>query len=226
MYPLLVYYPVNKSIDYIVWFSIWLFDSPLLVLILLCTCARIYACRCFILILQLTSVCAGLYHFLPPDSREFEDLAKIVSSCYLDSSSRGTFSYCKARLIHNELLEKEVQSSMSYVLLEKCMSEFVSFRPLGLIRRFFRLCASSSRSAERWSRRGAPIKSWLSRTASFIQTNPRYWPCTRCNVRLFTCFYMFLSFVCSLACPAPVDLREGFVGWPLQDYDARKSISG
>ncbi|KAM8755164.1 protein TASOR isoform 1-T1 [Acanthopagrus schlegelii] len=49
----------------------------------------------------------GLYHFLPPDSREFEDLAKIVSSCYLDSSSRGTFSYCKARLIHNELLEKE-----------------------------------------------------------------------------------------------------------------------
>uniref|UniRef100_UPI0037E707BD protein TASOR isoform X2 n=1 Tax=Semicossyphus pulcher TaxID=241346 RepID=UPI0037E707BD len=49
----------------------------------------------------------GLYNFLPPDSREFEDLVKIVSSFYLDSSSRGTFSYCKARLIHNELLEKE-----------------------------------------------------------------------------------------------------------------------
>lgn len=49
----------------------------------------------------------GLYHFLPPDSREFEDLVKIISSFYLDSSSRGTFTYCKARLIHNELLEKE-----------------------------------------------------------------------------------------------------------------------
>ncbi|XP_041859905.1 protein TASOR isoform X2 [Melanotaenia boesemani] len=49
----------------------------------------------------------GLYQFLPPDSREFEDLVKIISSFYLDSSSRGTFSYCKARLIHNELLEKE-----------------------------------------------------------------------------------------------------------------------
>ncbi|KAM3618357.1 uncharacterized protein V6R79_019606 [Siganus canaliculatus] len=49
----------------------------------------------------------GLYHFLPPDSREFEDLVKTISSCYLDASSRGTFSYCKARLIHNELLEKE-----------------------------------------------------------------------------------------------------------------------
>lgn len=51
---------------------------------------------------------AGLYQFLPPDSREFEDLVKTVSSCYLDQASRGTFSYCKARLIHNELLEKEV----------------------------------------------------------------------------------------------------------------------
>ncbi|XP_022047738.2 protein TASOR isoform X1 [Acanthochromis polyacanthus] len=49
----------------------------------------------------------GLYNFLPPDSREFEDLVKIISSFYLDSSSRGTFSYWKARLIHNELLEKE-----------------------------------------------------------------------------------------------------------------------
>uniref|UniRef100_A0A667ZKQ2 Transcription activation suppressor b n=1 Tax=Myripristis murdjan TaxID=586833 RepID=A0A667ZKQ2_9TELE len=45
--------------------------------------------------------------FLPPDSREFEDLVKILSSFYLDASSRGTFTYCKARLIHNELLEKE-----------------------------------------------------------------------------------------------------------------------
>ncbi|XP_026188373.1 protein TASOR isoform X2 [Mastacembelus armatus] len=49
----------------------------------------------------------GLYQFLPNDSREFEDLVKIISSFYLDPSSRGTFSYCKARLIHNELLEKE-----------------------------------------------------------------------------------------------------------------------
>uniref|UniRef100_A0A3B4F3W8 Transcription activation suppressor b n=1 Tax=Pundamilia nyererei TaxID=303518 RepID=A0A3B4F3W8_9CICH len=49
----------------------------------------------------------GLYQFLPPESREFEDLVKIISSFYLDASSRGTFTYCKARLIHNELLEKE-----------------------------------------------------------------------------------------------------------------------
>uniref|UniRef100_A0A672HN93 Transcription activation suppressor b n=1 Tax=Salarias fasciatus TaxID=181472 RepID=A0A672HN93_SALFA len=67
-------------------------------------------CMCFIssmLICCFPSVCAGLFQFLPPDSREFEDLVKIISSFYLDASSRGTFSYCKARLIHNELLEKE-----------------------------------------------------------------------------------------------------------------------
>uniref|UniRef100_A0A667ZX75 Transcription activation suppressor b n=1 Tax=Myripristis murdjan TaxID=586833 RepID=A0A667ZX75_9TELE len=57
---------------------------------------------------HITSPCAQcLYQFLPPDSREFEDLVKILSSFYLDASSRGTFTYCKARLIHNELLEKE-----------------------------------------------------------------------------------------------------------------------
>lgn len=70
--------------------------------------AQVCASRCFIFILWFNPLCAGLYQCLPPDSREFEDLVKIVSSCYLDSSSRGSFSYCKARLIHNELLEKEV----------------------------------------------------------------------------------------------------------------------
>ncbi|XP_061760151.1 protein TASOR [Nerophis ophidion] len=49
----------------------------------------------------------GLFQLLPPDSREFEELLKLLSSFYLDASSRGTFTYCKARLIHNELLEKE-----------------------------------------------------------------------------------------------------------------------
>ena len=40
---------------------------------------------------------------------------KTLSSFYLDSSSRGTFSYCKAKLIHNELLEKEVGPSLTVV---------------------------------------------------------------------------------------------------------------
>uniref|UniRef100_A0A8B9LEZ9 Transcription activation suppressor b n=1 Tax=Astyanax mexicanus TaxID=7994 RepID=A0A8B9LEZ9_ASTMX len=44
---------------------------------------------------------------LPPDSREFEELVKVLSSFYLDAPSRGAFTYTKACLIHNELLEKE-----------------------------------------------------------------------------------------------------------------------
>lgn len=92
-------------------------------------CTLLYACRDYILIPWLNPLCAGLYQCLPPDSREFEDLVKIVSSCYLDSSSRGSFSYCKARLIHNELLEKEVGCEH----VQPCMFAFVPFRRLSLM---------------------------------------------------------------------------------------------
>uniref|UniRef100_A0A8C1DYW2 Transcription activation suppressor b n=1 Tax=Cyprinus carpio carpio TaxID=630221 RepID=A0A8C1DYW2_CYPCA len=40
-------------------------------------------------------------------SREFEEVVKLLSTFYLDTNSRGTFTYTKASLIHNELLEKE-----------------------------------------------------------------------------------------------------------------------
>lgn len=69
---------------------------------------------------------AGLYQFLPPESREFEDLVKIISSFYLESTSRGTFSYCKARLIHNELLEKEVGLSQLVSERRKRLRGYVS----------------------------------------------------------------------------------------------------
>lgn len=45
---------------------------------------------------------------LVSDSWECEELFKLLSSSYLDASSRGAFTYTKACLIHNELLEKEV----------------------------------------------------------------------------------------------------------------------
>lgn len=49
----------------------------------------------------------GLFQHLPPESREFEDVVKLLSTFYLDATSRATFNYTKASLIHNELLEKE-----------------------------------------------------------------------------------------------------------------------
>ncbi|XP_056304877.1 protein TASOR isoform X2 [Danio aesculapii] len=49
----------------------------------------------------------GLFQHLPPESREFEEVVKLLSTFYLDATSRATFTYTKASLIHNELLEKE-----------------------------------------------------------------------------------------------------------------------
>ncbi|KAJ8361018.1 hypothetical protein SKAU_G00175430 [Synaphobranchus kaupii] len=49
----------------------------------------------------------ALFQFLSQGSRESEDIVKILSSCYRDVSSAGTFSYTKARLVHSELLEKD-----------------------------------------------------------------------------------------------------------------------
>lgn len=46
---------------------------------------------------------------LMPDSWECEELFKLLSSSYLDASSRGAFTYTKACHIHNELLEKQVR---------------------------------------------------------------------------------------------------------------------
>ncbi|KAJ8375355.1 hypothetical protein SKAU_G00059350 [Synaphobranchus kaupii] len=48
----------------------------------------------------------ALFQYFPGESREFEDIVRIVSTSYLESSSMGTFSYAKARLVHSELLEK------------------------------------------------------------------------------------------------------------------------
>ncbi|KAG7478149.1 hypothetical protein MATL_G00077410 [Megalops atlanticus] len=49
----------------------------------------------------------ALFQYLSQGSREFEDIVKILSSCYRDASSAGTFSYTKGRLVHSELLEKD-----------------------------------------------------------------------------------------------------------------------
>ncbi|MBN3302078.1 TASOR protein, partial [Amia calva] len=49
----------------------------------------------------------ALFQHVSLESREFEEIQKIISSCYLDSSSVGSFTYTKASLVHSELLEKE-----------------------------------------------------------------------------------------------------------------------
>ncbi|XP_039932394.1 protein TASOR isoform X3 [Hirundo rustica] len=48
-----------------------------------------------------------LFQPLLPDSREFEDILRILHSSYLDANSVSNFKYRKASLVHSELLEKE-----------------------------------------------------------------------------------------------------------------------
>lgn len=50
----------------------------------------------------------ALFQPVPPGSREFEDILKILHSSYLDLSSVSNFKYKRASLVHSELLEKEV----------------------------------------------------------------------------------------------------------------------
>lgn len=50
----------------------------------------------------------ALFQPLTPGSREFEDVLNILHSSYLEPTSVTNFTYKRACLIHNELLEKEV----------------------------------------------------------------------------------------------------------------------
>uniref|UniRef100_F7EYQ5 Transcription activation suppressor n=1 Tax=Ornithorhynchus anatinus TaxID=9258 RepID=F7EYQ5_ORNAN len=52
----------------------------------------------------------ALFQPLTAGSREFDDVLKILHSSYLEPGSVANFNYKRASLIHNELLEKEVQS--------------------------------------------------------------------------------------------------------------------
>nr|XP_021388435.1 protein TASOR isoform X2 [Lonchura striata domestica] len=49
----------------------------------------------------------ALFQPVLPDSREFEDIVKILHSSYLDQNSVSNFKYRRASLVHSELLEKE-----------------------------------------------------------------------------------------------------------------------
>ncbi|XP_029908234.1 protein TASOR isoform X2 [Myripristis murdjan] len=49
----------------------------------------------------------ALFQYVSTESREYEDMMTILTSSYRDTSSAGTFTYSKPRLVHSELLEKE-----------------------------------------------------------------------------------------------------------------------
>ncbi|XP_062271989.1 uncharacterized protein tasora [Scomber scombrus] len=49
----------------------------------------------------------ALFQYVSTESREYEDMMTILTSSYVDTNSAGCFTYCKPRLVHSELQEKE-----------------------------------------------------------------------------------------------------------------------
>ncbi|NWR83141.1 TASOR protein, partial [Furnarius figulus] len=73
----------------------------------------------------------ALFQPVLPDSREFEDIVKILHSSYLHPSSASNFQYKRASLVHSELLEKEFTEKRRELKsdgrLEKELSESYAF---------------------------------------------------------------------------------------------------
>ncbi|XP_031421796.2 protein TASOR isoform X2 [Clupea harengus] len=119
----------------------------------------------------------GLFQNLPPESREFEELVKLFSSFYLETNSRGSFTYAKARLIHSELLEKEfiekkrelkqngrtdaeLEESYGFLLPDKDKVQTICEKGLSV-------------GHSRVSTLGSPAKGvYLSRYSDLLQMNP------------------------------------------------------
>ncbi|KAJ8264798.1 hypothetical protein COCON_G00138970 [Conger conger] len=64
-------------------------------------------CTCLVVCLRVPVLYLyDVVQYLAPESRELEDIMRILNTSYLEPASVGTFAYTKARLVHSELLDK------------------------------------------------------------------------------------------------------------------------
>ncbi|XP_051515047.1 protein TASOR-like isoform X3 [Myxocyprinus asiaticus] len=119
----------------------------------------------------------GLLQHLSPDSREFEEVVKLLSTFYLDAASRGTFTYTKACLIHNELLEKEfIEKKRELKQNGRTEAELTEFNAFLLPERnkVQWICEKGlSVGHSRVTNLGSPLKGvYLSKYSDLLQMNP------------------------------------------------------
>uniref|UniRef100_A0A8C5R6W3 Transcription activation suppressor n=1 Tax=Leptobrachium leishanense TaxID=445787 RepID=A0A8C5R6W3_9ANUR len=111
------------------------------------------------------------------DSREFEEILKILHSSFLDTNSKASFSYTTARLAHNEFLEKEFtekrrklkcEGRLDKELVESCAFLMVSQEQA------ISICEKGLHIGHsKLSTLGKPAMGvYLSRFADLLQTNP------------------------------------------------------
>ncbi|XP_028285259.1 protein TASOR isoform X2 [Parambassis ranga] len=119
----------------------------------------------------------ALFQEVSTESREFEDMMTALTSSYLDTSSAGCFSYCRPRLVHNELLEKEFVEKRKEMKtegrMEKELEESYCFLLTDSVR-VTQLCQKGLCVGPSWlTVLGDPNKGvYLSRYSDLLQINP------------------------------------------------------
>ncbi|XP_033938502.1 protein TASOR isoform X2 [Pseudochaenichthys georgianus] len=119
----------------------------------------------------------ALFQDVSTESREYEDMMTILTSSYIDTGSAGCFTYCKPRLVHSELLEREFVEKRKEMKADgrtdKELEESYCFL-LAENAKLSALCEKGLQVGQSWiTVLGNPTKGvYLSKYSDLLQVNP------------------------------------------------------
>ncbi|KAK5911959.1 hypothetical protein CesoFtcFv8_001882 [Champsocephalus esox] len=119
----------------------------------------------------------ALFQDVSTESREYEDMMTILTSSYIDTGSAGCFTYCKPRLVHSELLEREFVEKRKEMKADgrtdKELEESYCFL-LAENAKLPALCEKGLQVGQSWiTVLGNPTKGvYLSKYSDLLQVNP------------------------------------------------------
>ncbi|XP_034065712.1 protein TASOR-like isoform X3 [Gymnodraco acuticeps] len=119
----------------------------------------------------------ALFQDVSTESREYEDMMTILTSSYIDTGSAGGFTYCKPRLVHSELLEREFVEKRKEMKADgrtdKELEESYCFL-LAENAKLPALCEKGLQVGQSWiTVLGNPTKGvYLSKYSDLLQVNP------------------------------------------------------
>ncbi|KAK1900879.1 Protein TASOR, partial [Dissostichus eleginoides] len=119
----------------------------------------------------------ALFQDVSTESREYEDMMTTLTSSYIDTGSAGCFTYCKPRLVHSELLEREFVEKRKEMKADgrtdKELEESYCFM-LAENTKLPALCEKGLQVGQSWiTVLGNPTKGvYLSKYSDLLQVNP------------------------------------------------------
>ncbi|KAF3856754.1 hypothetical protein F7725_017477 [Dissostichus mawsoni] len=119
----------------------------------------------------------ALFQDVSTESREYEDMMTTLTSSYIDTGSAGCFTYCKPRLVHSELLEREFVEKRKEMKADgrtdKELEESYCFM-LAENAKLPALCEKGLQVGQSWiTVLGNPTKGvYLSKYSDLLQVNP------------------------------------------------------